>query len=89
MIVKKDDESIAKSITKIEVIRKTVSQIKDVNTTLEKLVHTYESTFSADDRLIVQKKISNVIERGNSIAASSRVGSFLSYNIVCHSNAEA
>lgn len=46
MVVKKDDESIAKSITKIEDIRKTVSQIKDVNSTLEKLVHTYESTFS-------------------------------------------
>ena len=86
LVVKKDDESIAKSITKIEDIRKTVSQIKDVNSTLEKLVHTYESTFSPDDRLIVQKKISNVIERGNSIAASSRVIYFINYYVVRHSN---
>ena len=79
LIVKKEDDNIAKSITKIEDIRKTVSQIKDVNTALEKLIHTYESTFSPDDRLVVQKKISNVIERGNSIAASSRVRNIKKY----------
>ena len=79
LIVKKEDDNIAKSITKIEDIRKTVSQIKDVNTALEKLIPNYESTFSPDDRLVVQKKISNVIERGNSVAASSRVRTIKKY----------
>ena len=71
----KQDETIVTSIHKIDDIRKTVNQMKDVNTTLETMLRTYETIPSSDDRLSLQKKISLIIERGNGIAASSRVGS--------------
>ena len=48
--------------------------MKDVNTALETMLRTYEVTPDLDDRLSLQKKISLIIERGNAIAASSRVG---------------
>ena len=71
----KQDETIVTSIHKIDDIRKTVNQMKDVNTALETMLHTYEVTPNSDDRLSLQKKIGVIIERGNAIAASSRVDS--------------
>lgn len=70
----KQDETIVTSVHKIDDIRKTVNQMKDVNVALETMLHTYEVSPNPDDRLSLQKKISLIIERGNAIAASSRVG---------------
>ena len=72
-----DSKSINSSIARIENIRMSVNQMKDVISTLESLVHTYEVTFAHDDQLALQKKITGLIERGNAVAASSRVGKSL------------
>ena len=72
-----EGKSIISSIARIENIRTSVNQMKDVISTLESLVHTYEVTFAQDDQLALQKRITGVIERGNAVAASSRVGNTL------------
>ena len=72
-----DGKSINSSIARIESIRTSVNQMNDVISTLESLVHTYEVTFAHDAQLALQKKIACVIERGNAVAASSRVGNSL------------
>ena len=73
-----EGKSIHSSIARIENIRASVNQMKDVISTLESLVHTFEVTFVHDDQLALHKKITSVIERGNAVAASSRVGNLIS-----------
>lgn len=68
-----EGKSISTSIARIENIRASVDQMKDVNKTLETYVNTYEVTFPHEEQMMLQKKISGVIERGNAVAASSRV----------------
>lgn len=64
---------VTSSIRRIEDIRKNVNHIQDINITLEQLVKQYEVSMDADQRQSLQRRISAVIQNGNSIAAASRV----------------
>ena len=82
----KEEFEVTSTIRRIEDIRKNVNQIKNINTTLEQLVKQYEVSMDSSQRLSLQRRISTVIQNGNSIAAASRVLFIIIKHLVCYSN---
>ena len=86
---KKANHFILDNIQQIDVVRKNVNQIKDINDTLEKMIKEYEVSIDSDQQQQLRHRIAVIIQQGNSIAASSRVCFFLVvYCQVCHPNAQ-
>ena len=69
--------NISSEMVQIEEIRQQVNQLQQINQLLLPLIRQYEIVMDSDERLTIQHQITNTIQKGNSIAASSRVFYFL------------
>ena len=79
------DVPIANDISKINEIRKTVDKIGEHNKKLEIILQQYESAADPNEKISLQKQISQMIQHTNTIAANGRVISswmaFISFSI--------
>lgn len=64
---------IANDISKINDIRKTVDKIGEHNKKLEIMLQQYESATNQNEKVSLQKQISQMIQQTNTIAANGRV----------------
>lgn len=67
------DVPIANDISKINEIRKTVDKIGKHNKKLEIILQQYESATDPNEKISLQKQISQMIQHTNTIAANGRV----------------
>ena len=69
--------NLSSEMVQIEEIRQQVNQLQQINQLLLPLIRQYEIVMDSDERVTIQHQITNTIQKGNSIAASSRVFYFL------------
>lgn len=67
------DVPIANDISKINEIRKTVDKIGEHNKKLEIMLQQYELATDPNEKISMQKQISQMIQHTNTIAANGRV----------------
>lgn len=65
--------NLSSEMVQIEEIRQQVNQLQQINQLLLPLIRQYEIVMDSDERVTIQHQITNTIQKGNSIAASSRV----------------
>ena len=68
--------NLSSEMVQIEEIRQQVNQLQQINQLLLPLIRQYEIVMDSDERVTIQHQITNTIQKGNSIAASSRVFCF-------------